>query len=94
MLVVRNRFICKPGNASKFAAKVKDAMTVTKVGKHRILTDVTGEFNQVILESEIKDLAEFDAMMKEYESNAAMREKMKDYTEYWEKGNREILQIK
>ena len=30
------------------------------------MTDVTGEFNRVIMEHEAKDLAEFDAGMKDY----------------------------
>jgi hypothetical protein len=93
MLVMRNRFVCKPGNASKFAAKLKDAIAVAKIGKHRVLTDVTGEFNQVILESELKDLLEFDAMLKEYETSAPLREKFKGYTEFWARGSREIFQV-
>ncbi len=77
MLIVRNVFVAKPGNASKLAAQLKDAMAVTNIGKHRVLTDLTGEFNRVILETEVQSLADFDAMYKEYNSNSAFREKMK-----------------
>jgi hypothetical protein len=93
MLLIRNRFVAKPGNASKLAAQLKDAAAAAKIGKHRVLTDLTGEFNQVILETEVQNLAEFDALYKEYQSNSAFREKMKGYTELWNTGNREILQI-
>ena len=93
MLLICNCFVAKPGNASKLAAQLKDAMVTTKIGKQRVLTDLTGEFNRVILETEVRDLAEFDAMHKEYSSNSALREKMKGYTEFWSRGSREILQI-
>jgi hypothetical protein len=93
MLIVRNRFVAKPGHASKLAAQLKEAMVAASIGKHRVLTDVTGDFNQVILESELKDLGEFDAMLKEYYSNSSFRDKMKGYADFWTKGNREIFQV-
>jgi len=57
------------------------------------LTDLTGEFNRVILEYEVENVAQFEARMKEYMTNAAFREKMKGYTDLWISGTREILQI-
>jgi hypothetical protein len=93
MIVVRNRFTAKPGMASKLAAHLKEALTVSHMGKHRILTDMVGEFNQVVLEFEIQNLGEFEAMQKEYSTNAAFRDKMKGYTDLWTSGSREILQI-
>ena len=50
MIVVRNCFVAKPGNASKLAAQLKEAAAVSKMPRHRVLTDLTGEFNRVILE--------------------------------------------
>ena len=93
MIVVRNCFIAKPGHASKLAAQMKDAATVAKMGKHRILTDLTGDFNRVILEYEAENVSGFEAMMKDYATNTAFREKMKGYTDLWVTGSREILQI-
>jgi hypothetical protein len=93
MIVVRNCFIAKPGHASKLAAQMKDAATAAKMGKHRILTDLTGDFNRVILEYEADDVSGFEAMMKDYATNTAFREKMKGYTDLWVTGSREILQI-
>ena len=93
MLVVRNCFVAKPGNASKLAAQLKEAAAVAKIPHHRVLTDLTGEFNRVILEFEVPDIAGFDARLKDYATNEAFREKMKGYTELWVSGSREILQI-
>ncbi len=56
MIVVRNCFIAKPGHASKLAAQLKEAAALAKMGKHRILTDLTGDFNRVILEYEADNI--------------------------------------
>jgi hypothetical protein len=93
MLVVRNCFVAKPGMASKLAAQLKDAAVTAKLPRHRILTDLTGEFNRVIMEYEAENVAEFDAQMKYYATNEAFRAKMKGYTDLWISGSREILQV-
>lgn len=93
MIVVRNCFIAKPGHASKLAAQLKDAAAAAQIPRHRILTDLTGEFNRVVMEFEAENFVEFEARMKEYHSNGAFREKMQGYTDLWIGGNREILQI-
>jgi hypothetical protein len=93
MLVVRNCFIAKPGHASKLAAQLKEAAAVAQIPKHRILTDLTGEFNRVILEFEVENVGGFEARLKDYATNTAFREKMKGYTDLWTTGSREILQI-
>ena len=93
MLVVRNCFTAKPGNASKLAAQLKEAAATAKFLKFRVFTDLTGEFNRVILEYEAENVADFEARMKDYADNTAFREKMKGYTDLWITGSREILQI-
>ena len=93
MIVIRNCFIAKPGQASKLAALIKEAVALSKLERPRVLTDFTGEFNRVILEHEAESLAGFEAGMKDYGSNPAFREKMKGYTELWVTGSREILQV-
>jgi hypothetical protein len=93
MLVVRNCFTAKPGSASKLAAQIKEAAAVAKIPHYRVLTDLTGEFNRVILEFEVENVAGFEAQLKEYGSNTAFREKMKGYTDHYLTGTREILQI-
>jgi len=93
MIVVRNCFVAKPGQASKLAAQLKEAAAAAKIPKHRILTDLTGEFNRVVMEYEAENIGEFEARMKDYTTNPAMREKMKGYTDLYITGSREILQI-
>ena len=93
MIVVRNCFVAKPGNASKLAAQLKEAAATAKIPRHRVLTDLTGDFNRVILEYEAENVGEFEARMKDYATNTAFRDKMKGYTELWISGSREILQV-
>jgi len=57
------------------------------------MTDVTGGFNRVILETEAENLAELDARMKEYASNPQWKAKMAGYTELWTSGGRKILRL-
>ena len=93
MIVVRNTFVCKPGCASKLAAQLKEAMASRKDMKARILTDLTGDFNRVVMEFEGANFGDFEARMKEYETDEAFRDKMKGYTDLYVTGSREILQI-
>lgn len=93
MIVVRNCFVAKPGNASKLAAQLKEAAAAAAIPRYRVLTDFTGDFNRVILEYEAENVAEFEARMKEYAANSPFRDKMKGYTELWITGSREILQV-
>jgi hypothetical protein len=97
MIVVRNCFVAKPGNASKLAAQLKEAMGVaTSLGNvkdARVLTDLTGDFNRVILEYVADNIGHFEAAMKDYQTNQAFRDKMKGYTDLYVTGTREILQI-
>ena len=93
MIVVRNCFVAKPGNASKLAAQFKEAALASNIGKFRVLTDLTGDFNRVVLEYEAESIGAFEENMRDYATNAAFREKMKGYTDLYITGSREILQI-
>jgi hypothetical protein len=94
MIVVRNTFIAKPGSASKLAAQLKEAAASTGMLKtFRVLTDMTGDFNCVVLEHEAENMAEFEARMKDYATNQEFRDKMKGYTDLYVTGRREIFQI-
>ena len=93
MIVVRNCFVAKPGNASKLAAQLKEAAAAAKIPKHRVLTDLTGDFNRVILEYEAENVTEFEVRLKQYMTDETFREKMRGYTELWVTGSREILLI-
>jgi hypothetical protein len=93
MIVVRNCFVARPGQASRLAAQLKDAAVAGNLPKHRILTDLTGDFNRVVLEYEAESISEVEARMQDYATNEVFREKMKGYTDLWITGSREILRI-
>ena len=94
MIVVRNCFVAKPGQASKLAKQMKEAAAVAPGLKgHRVLTDLTGDFNRVILEYEAENVGEFEERMRDYATNQAFRDKMQGYTDLYVTGSREILQI-
>ena len=93
MIVVRNCFVAKPGNASKLAAQWKEEAAAAKLPKHRVLTDLTGDFNRVILEYEVENVGEFELRLKQYMTDETLREKMKGYTDLWITGSRELLHI-
>ena len=94
MIVVRNCFVAKPGQASKLAKQMKEAAAVaTGLKSHRVLTDLTGDFNRVILEYEAENVGEFEQRMRDYATNQAFRDKMQGYTDLYITGSREILQI-
>lgn len=93
MIVVRNCFVAKPGSASKLAAQLKDAAAAGNMGRFRVLTDVTGDFNRVVLEYEVEGVGEFEERMREYNNNMALREKMRGYTDLYVTGSREIMQV-
>jgi len=93
MIVVRNTFVCKPGCASKLAAQLKDAMSSRPDMKARILTDMTGDFNRVVMEFDVANLSELETRMKEYETEASFRDKMKGYTDHYVTGSRELFKI-
>ncbi len=93
MIVIRNCFIAKPGLASKLAAQLKDAAGASGIARYRVLTDLTGEFNRVVLEYEAEKIGEFEQRMREYMTNVTFRDKMKGYTDLYLTGTRELLQV-
>jgi hypothetical protein len=93
MIIVRNCFVSKPGCASKLATVFREAAEAAGMKNYRVLTDLTGEFNRVVLEYEAASLTEVDARMREYQSNSILRDKMKGYTDLWMTGHRELMQV-
>lgn len=93
MIIVHDIFICKPGNASKMAKLFKEVMPMDKnfVG---VMTDMTGQFNKVIMVSKFESLTAYEESFKKYmeksEEMKKMEEKMKGYTDMYLTGSREI----
>lgn len=94
MLLIREVFVAKPGQASKLAKMFKE---MPEMGSNnKILTDMVGPYNTVISEYEMEDLASFEKFMKEYSAKEIpkdMQEKMKNYTDMYMEGRREIYRI-
>ena len=93
MIVVRNSFIAKPGQASKLAAHLKEIAGIGNLHNFRVLTDLTGEFNRVVMEYEVESAAAFEETYKRYTSDPQIREKAKGYTDLWITGSRELYRI-
>src|SRR4030095_10269418 len=96
MIIVHDIFICKPGNASKFAKLFKEVMAENKELVH-IMTDVTGEFNKVVMVTQYDSLAAYEQSFQKYmqdsEEVKAIKEKMKGYHDLYLSGSREIYHI-
>jgi len=93
MIVVRNSFIARPGQANKLATHLKEMAKAGNLRNARVLTDLTGDFNHVVMEHEVESAAEFEEMFKRYASDPEVREKAKGYTELWNTGRRELFRI-
>jgi hypothetical protein len=93
MLVVREVFTAKPGQASKLAGLFKDVMASIPGIRFRVLTDFIGQFNTVVLENDVDDLDQFEKMMADYASRADIRERMKGYTDMYLTGRREVFKV-
>jgi hypothetical protein len=90
MLIVRDVFKAKPGMASKLAKLMHQ-----ELGKEgfRVMTDLVGDFNSVVMETEVKDLAEFQARWERYMADPEFRNRLSGYTELYMEGKREIYRL-
>ena len=96
MIIVHDTFVCKPGNASKMAKLFKEAMGKNKEVVN-IMTDMTGQYNRVIMVSKYDNLTAYEKAFEEYKNpSPEMKEamsKMANYTEMYQTGSREIFQV-
>jgi hypothetical protein len=93
MIVIRNSFIAKPGKAGKLAAHMKEMVTLGQLRNARVMTDLAGDFNTVVMEHEVESLSDFEALMARYGSDPQIREKAGAYLELWETGKREMFRM-
>jgi hypothetical protein len=98
MLIIREVFTAKPGQASKLAKLFKRAMA--NQPNVRIMTDFVGNYNTVVSEMQVESLAEFERQMEEYKSgkpdpkmDPEVAEELSRYTEMYISGRREIYQV-
>jgi heme-degrading monooxygenase HmoA len=96
MIIVHDIFICKPGNASKLAKKFKEAMAGNNELVN-IMTDMTGQFNRVIMVTKYENLTAYEQSwekyMKKSEEMKKMEAAMAGYQEMYLTGSREIYQV-
>ena len=89
MIVVRATFVAKPGMASKLAAMMHDCFGPNA----RVLTDLVGDFNTVVLEHEAESWEAYEAHRGKLMSDPAFKEKMAGYTDLYLTGKREVFQV-
>ena len=98
MVIIREVFTAKPGQASKLAKLFKKAFGSDSTV--RVMTDMVGDYNTVVTEMQVNSLAEFEKQMEDYKAgkpdpkmNPEVAEELSKYTEMYLTGRREIFQI-
>lgn len=96
MIIVHDIFICKPGQASKFAKLFKEVMAGNDELVN-IMTDLTGAYNKVVMVTKYNSLTAYEENFQKYmqdsEEMKKMKEKMKGYHDMYLTGSREIYQV-
>jgi len=96
MINVHDIFICKPGNASKLAKMFKEVMAGNNELVN-IMTDMTGQFNKVVVVTKYDNLSAYEESWKKYEQNTEemkkMQEKMSGFHDMYLTGSREIYRV-
>jgi heme-degrading monooxygenase HmoA len=96
MIIVHDIFICKPGNASKFAKMFKEAMGDNKE-LVQVMTDMTGEYNKVVMVTQYDSLTAYEKSFEKYKNQSdemkKMAEVMAGYHDMYLTGRREIYQV-
>ena len=96
MIIIHDIFICKPGNASKVAKLFKEVMTGNSELVN-IMTDMSGQFNKVVMVSKYESLTAYEQSWEKYKENTEemkkMQEKMEGYHEMYLTGSREFYQV-
>ena len=77
MIIVHDIFICKPGNASKVAKMFKEAMSGSEELLH-IMTDMTGQYNRVIMVSKFENLTAYEKSWEKFKENTEEMKKMNE----------------
>ncbi|MDP3900071.1 MAG: hypothetical protein Q8Q23_03245 [bacterium] len=98
MYVVREVFTAKPGQAGKLAKLFKK--TLASQAQARVLTDLIGNYNTVVMEFMVASLADYEKLLADYKSgkltegiDQTTAEEMSRYSEMYQSGRREVLQV-
>lgn len=96
MIVVREVFIAKPGMASKLANMFKDQIAQGEMGNgFKVMTDMTGPFNKVVIETEYDDMGAFDREIQEFmkQPKAKPDPSKPSHVDMYLRGKREIFRV-
>lgn len=96
MIVVRNAFRLKFGKAKEAKALWKDGVGLLKKAggtNHRLLTDATGPFYTLVLESTYKNLADFEAVMTSAMGGPEFEAWYQKFVPLVDSGSREIFTV-
>ena len=93
MLIIRNVFHCKPGQAKKLVKMLKETLAAGPDSpKRRVMTDVSAGFWTVVLETEAESLDAWDKQMTA-DASPSVRAPMEGYMDLVTGGYREIFRI-
>jgi triphosphoribosyl-dephospho-CoA synthetase len=81
------------GQAGKLAAQLKNMAKTVNLRNVRVLTDLAGDFNNVVMEHEVESASEFEELITKYSSDPQAREAAKGYTDLWTTGRRELFRV-
>ncbi|OGC91980.1 MAG: hypothetical protein A2142_05550 [candidate division Zixibacteria bacterium RBG_16_48_11] len=96
MILVRDIFQLKFGKARPAQVVLKAGLPLLKKGGYvpqRFLTDFSGDFYTLIMESSFKDLAEYQRALKANLGDKRWKEWYQKFVPLVESGRREILTI-
>jgi heme-degrading monooxygenase HmoA len=96
MIVIRNVFRCKPGQAKELVKRFKQSIPLMKEhsgGNARVLTDVSAPFWTVVFETEAESLEAFERNFAKYGADAEVQKVMAGYMESVDGGHREIWKV-
>ena len=93
MLLIRNVFQCKPGQAKTLVSMFKDTMARAQMTRARVLTDVASTFWTVVFETEAESLGAWEQEFEKMSARADLRKPMEGYMNLVDSGRREIFRI-
>jgi hypothetical protein len=93
MLLIRNVFQCKPGQAKTLVNMFKDTMARAQMTRARVLTDVASSFWTVVFETEAESLGAWEQEFEKMSARSDLRKPMEGYMNLVEGGRREIFRI-
>jgi len=96
MYIVRDIFNLKYGHFRPVKALMEEAMKkgmMPNAKSRRVLSDFTGEYYRLIMETGFDTLADFEKEFSTDMSNSDWQDWYKKFTEHVEGGQREILKV-